>query len=132
MSLVVGKQSEIGIGQHALRIDINGSTTTAAGVSSGGLLALPSNMGVHNADQFSVIPELGMTLGYNLTCHLRATLGYTFIYWSSVSRPGDQIDLNVSPSQFPPPTASSEKPAFVQHTSDFWAQGVNVGLDYRF
>ncbi len=123
---------KLALGDTHSRIDINGSTTTAAGVFSGGLLALPSNMGAHNADQFSVIPELSMTLGYNLTCHLRATLGYTFIYWSNVSRPGDQIDLNVSPSQFPPPTASSEKPAFVQHTSDFWAQGVNVGLDYRF
>jgi len=30
------------------------------------------------------------------------------------------------------PIASGEKPEFVLHTSDFWAQGVNLGPDYRF
>ena len=59
-------------------------------------------------------------------------VGYSFIYWSNVSRPGDQIDLNVSPSQFPPYDETATMPAFVQHTTDFWAQGINVGLDYRF
>ena len=90
-------------------------------------------MGVHTADRFSVIPELGVTLGYDLTCRLRAMVGYTFIYWSNVSRPGDQIDLECQP--VPVPAAPSEpprSPAFVQHTSDFWAQGINIGLDYRF
>ena len=53
---------KLALGNTHSHIDINGSTTTAAGVSSGGLLALPSNMGVHNADQFSVIPELGMNV----------------------------------------------------------------------
>ncbi len=124
---------KLALGNTRSRIDIAGSTTTAAGTSPGGLLALPSNMGVHNADQFSVIPELGVTFGYDLTCHLRATAGYTFIYWSNVSRPGDQIDLNVSPAQFPGPgQTTATRPAFTQHTSDFWAQGFNVGLDYRF
>ena len=123
---------KLALGNTHSRIDINGSTTTAAGTFAGGLLALPSNMGVHTSDQFSMVPELGLTLGYDLTCHLRATVGYSFIYWSNVSRPGDQIDLNVSPSQFPPTTQTATMPAFVQHTTDFWAQGINVGLDYRF
>jgi hypothetical protein len=123
---------KLAMGSTHSRVAINGSTTTAAATYTGGLLALPSNMGIHTADRFSVIPELGAMLGYDLTSRLRATLGYTFIYWSNVSRPGDQIDLNVSPSQFPPPTGASTKPAFVQRTADFWAQGINVGLDYRF
>ena len=124
---------KLALGNTHSRVEINGSTTTAANTFSGGLLALPSNMGVHNADQFSAIPELGATFGYDLTCHLRATVGYTFIYWGNVSRPGDQIDLDVSPSQFPGPgQTTATKPAFTQHTSYFWAQGLNVGLDYRF
>jgi hypothetical protein len=124
---------KVALGSTYSRIDINGSTTTAAGSLPGGLLALPSNMGVHNSNQFAAIPELALTLGYDLTCHLRAVAGYTFMYWSPISRPGDQIDLNVSPSQFPGPGQTPAlKPQFVQHTADFWAQGVNVGLDYRF
>lgn len=123
---------KLALGNSHSRIDITGSTTTPTNVFSGGLLALPSNMGPHEANQFSIIPELGFTLGCDLTCNLRATLGYTFMYWSNVPRPGDQIDLNVSPSQFPPSTATVDRPAFVQHNSDFWAQGINLGLDYRF
>ena len=126
---------KLALGSTYSRIDINGSTTTATGTLPGGLLALPSNMNMspYTSNQFSMIPELGLTLGYDLTCHLRAMAGYTFMYWSPISRPGDQIDLNVSPSQFPGPgQTTASKPEFVQHTCDFWAQGINVGLDYRF
>jgi hypothetical protein len=118
---------KLALGSTHSSIDINGSTTTPTGTTPGGLLALPSNSGTHDANQFSVIPELGFTVGYDLTCNLRAMAGYTFMYWSNVSRPGDQIDLDVS---LPPQTAA--KPAFTQHNSDFWAQGLNLGLDYRF
>ena len=123
---------KLAFGNTHSRTAINGSTTIDAITYPGGLLALPSNMGVHSADQFSVIPELGVTFGYDLTCRLRATAGYSLIYWGNVSRPGNQIDLEVSPSQFPPTTQTADKPAFARHTSDFWAQGLHVGLDYRF
>ncbi len=123
---------KLALGDTHSQIDIEGSTSTGGATYPGGLLALPSNIGVHTADQFSIVPELGATFGYDLTCHLRAIIGYTLIYWSGVSRPGDQIDLDVSPSQFPPTTQTGAKPSFTQQTSDFWAQGINLGLDYRF
>ncbi len=79
------------------------------------------------------MPEIGLTLGYDLTPRLKATVGYTLLYWSDVARPGDQIDLNVDPAQLAGPhQTTGAKPAFVLHTSDFWAQGLNLGLDYRF
>lgn len=79
------------------------------------------------------MPELGITLGYDFTCRLRATFGYTFLYWSKVARPGEQIDTELNPSQFPPGTlVGAPHPQFVFHTSDFWAQGLNFGLEYRF
>jgi Putative beta barrel porin-7 (BBP7) len=118
---------KLALGNTHSSIDINGSTTTPTGTTPGGLLAQASNMGPHYSNQFSIIPELGFTVGYDLTCNLRAVAGYSIIYWSNVTRPGDQIDLVVS---LPPQT--SAKPAFTQHTSDFWAQGINIGLDYRF
>ena len=48
------------------------------------------------------MPELGVTLGYQLNPCWRATLGYTFIYWSRVARAGDQIDRDINPDLFPP------------------------------
>ena len=130
---------KIALGDTHSLIDINGSTVnTVPGSSpaaySGGMLALPSNMGIHSSDQLSVIPELGVTIGYDLTSKLRATVGYSFMYWSSVARPGDQIDSNLNPSQFPPPVSTTPyyRPELIVRTSDFWAQGLNVGLDYRF
>jgi hypothetical protein len=127
---------KLGIGSTHSEVVINGATSVTANgsstVSNGGLLALPSNIGTHDSNQFSVMPELGLTLTCDVSEHLRARVGYTLLYWSNVARPGDQIDLNVDTNQFPPPIATGEKPAFVLHTSDFWAQGVNVGLDYRF
>ncbi len=127
---------KMGIGDTQSQVQINGTTSVTANGSTttanGGLLALPSNIGTHDSNQFSVMPEIGLTLGCDVTEHLRARVGYTLLYWSNVARPGDQIDLNVDTNQFPPPVATGEKPQFVLHTSDFWAQGVNVGLDYRF
>jgi hypothetical protein len=106
---------------------------------SGGLLALPSNMGTHDADRLAVVPELSLNLGYDLTPRLRATFGYTFLYWSTVARPGDQIDTNLDIAQFPNPAnpagtqpTATQRPAFQLHTTDYWAQGVNLGLDFRF
>ena len=104
---------KLGIGQTHTQVLINGWTTviangTTAGYS-GGHLALPSNMGTHDSQQFSVMPEIGFTLGYDLTSRLKATAGYTLLYWSNVARPGDQIDLNVDPRQFPPPTTTASR-----------------------
>ena len=92
-------------------------------------------MGTHDSQQFSVMPEIGFTLGYDLTPRLKATAGYTLLYWSNVARPGDQIDLNVDSGQLPsgtPQPGPFSRPEFTLHTSDFWAQGLNLGLDYRF
>ncbi|MGA2254893.1 MAG: BBP7 family outer membrane beta-barrel protein [Thermoguttaceae bacterium] len=129
---------KIAVGQTHSRVTIDGATTTtipgqAATSLPGGFLALPSNMGVHDSDQFSVMPELGVTLGFDLSSQLRATIGYDLLYWNAVARPGDQIDLNIDPRQFPPPAiTNATRPEFILHTSDYWAQGLNLGLDLRF
>jgi hypothetical protein len=79
------------------------------------------------------MPELGIAVGYDITCRLRVTCGYTILYWSKVVRPGDQIDTQVNPSQFPPGTLTGAPyPQFTPRTTDFWAQGLNVGLELRF
>src|SRR5262245_37031796 len=84
---------------------INGVPTTA----SGGLLALNSNSGSQSGNAFSVLPEIGINLGYQLTPRLKAFVGYSFLYWSNVVRPGEQIDTNIDAARIPnflnPPVA---------------------------
>ncbi len=127
---------KIGLGRTNSRVIIDGRTTTTVpgqGSSTfvGDLLAQETNIGQYSKSQFAVVPELGVTLGYDLTCRLRATFGYTFLYWSQVARPANQLDTNAS--QLPPETPTgSHQPAFAFNMSDYWAQGMNFGLEYRF
>ncbi len=129
------------LGVNHETVGINGSTTLTSIVSTAtinsGLLALPSNIGRYHRDQFAVVPEAGLTLGYQVTKHLRATVGYTLLYSSNVVRPGDQIDRTLNLTQVPPiigrPTiVGPARPVFNFRDTDFWAQGVNVGLEFKF
>ncbi len=129
---------KLAVGQTHTRVTIAGNTTTsipgqATTTELGGLLALPSNIGAHDSDQFSVVPELGLTLGFDISAQLRGTIGYDLVYWNNVARPGDQIDLNIDPRQLPPAAiTNATRPEFLLRTSDYWAQGLNLGLDFRF
>ncbi len=76
---------------------------------------------------------MGTRIEYALNKQCRVMFGYTVIYWSSVARVTDSIDLLVDPSQIPPaanPSAAS--PRFAFHDTDFWAQGLNAGLHIDF
>lgn len=132
---VVGK---LALGSNHSQVAINGSTTVTVpdpdvATTPYGLLALPSNNGTHARDAFTVIPELGITLGYDLTSCLRVTAGYTLLYWSGVARPGEQIDLDVNLSQVAPNImVGPARPEFRWVGSDLWVQGLSAGLHYRF
>lgn len=112
-----------------------------------GLLVQPSNAGSRSRNEFSVVPEVGLNLGYQVTQHFKVFVGYDFLYWNNVVRPGDQIDpvLNVQAQRFnlgngqsipvPPITQRPGDPArpMIQfRDSDFWAQGINVGLQFTW
>lgn len=132
---VLGKAA---IGNVHNSVTISGSTATSVPngpttTNPGGLLAQATNIGAYESDDFSIVPEASINLGYNVTPRLRALVGYTFIYWTDVVRPGDQMDLGLNPSQFPPGTlVGAARPAFNMNESDFWAQGLNFGAEYRF
>jgi hypothetical protein len=138
----VETRAVLALGDNRTRVNVSGqatSTTPSAGGTSvvtttpAGLLAQPSNIGNHTADIFAIVPEFGASLGWDITCRLRATIGYSLIYWNKVMRPGDQIDLHINPSQIAPGgLVGVAAPRFPAVTSDFWAQGLNVGLAYRF
>lgn len=129
----------VGIGNTRQTVRINGSTAiTEGGVTSnhtGGLLAQQTNIGTYQKDSFGMIPELGATLGYQLTQNLRFTVGYSLIYWGSVVRPGDQIDRNVNPNLLPPTVSNTTthlSPKFAFRETDYWIQGLSLGGEYRW
>lgn len=135
--------SRLALGSTRQRVRIAGSTLRDDGqqtesLAQGGLLALPSNIGSYTRDQFSVMPELGVTCGYLVTDRLRFTVGYSFLYWSNVVRPGDQIDNVIDITQVPvfegvvDPTNPAVQPRFAFRETGLWAHGINLGADYRW
>jgi hypothetical protein len=135
----LGGTATIALGSTYERVDINGATAvTVPGFATvhraGGLLALSSNSGFQTRTVFGVVPEVRVHLAYQPTERLRLHVGYSFLYWSQVVRPGDQIDLTVNPALLPPPVAgaSPQRPSFTFHGTGFWAQGIDLGLEFRF
>jgi hypothetical protein len=78
--------------------------------SSGGLLAQPAR---YRRDYFTVVPEIDLRVGYQFTRYLRASIGYNFLFWSSVVRPGDQVPE-------------------IPKATTFWAQGLTCNLGFTF
>ena len=122
---VFGLTTKVALGTTSQLAEISGGTTinvpgSGSNTFNGGLLAQNSNIGHYNREVFSVVPEVGLKVGYQFNEHWRATLGYNFIYWSSVARAGEQIDTTVNRNQLPPPTGTGDRPAFTFHSTDFW------------
>jgi hypothetical protein len=102
-----------------------------------GLLALSSNSGTFTRNAFAVLPEVGVNIGFKIAERWTLFAGYTFVYWSDVARPGDQIDRNLNPNLIP--TSSTygvpggpARPAAGIHSTDFYAHGLNVGVTFRY
>lgn len=141
-TLTLDVQGKIAVGRMHQEVDINGvlhrlapdgSTTTFLG----GLYALRSNIGRHQRDELAFVPELNLNLGWQLTPRMRAYAGYSFLWISTVARAGEQIDPVVNTTQFPIRSGNGAlvgpaRPAFNFVSSDFWAQGLNFGLELRY
>lgn len=115
-------------------LNADGTTTsTVVSTSPGGVLAQPTNSGNRWSSVFAAVGEVGVAVDYGILPQLRCSVGYTCIWWSQVARAGEQVDATVNPTQFPPGTLSGPaQPAFQLQTTDFWAQGLTLGLEYVF
>jgi hypothetical protein len=124
-------------------VDIQGFSTQFGskalnGSFPGGFFAQPSNSGRFTSNQFTVVPSLEVKLSLFLRDCFRIFVGYDFMYWSQVVRPGSQIDHNINLSQsvilgntngvLTGP--ASPMPLF--NRTDFWAQGLSVGFELRY
>ena len=89
--------AKIAVGNMRQRVIVDGSNTTTTpgggtSVTSGGLLALPTNIGERERNRAAISPELNVNAIYEIDDAWRVFGGYSFIYWSSVVLAGNQID----------------------------------------
>ncbi len=125
-------KAKVALGNVSERVDIFGSTVTNGVAVPRGLLAEPSNIGSFQRNRFAVSPDIGANIGYQVTNHMRAFVGYDYLYLSNVVRAGDQVDFRVNPNQLRGMSAGPALPAVNFHSSDFWAQGVSFGLEFKY
>ncbi|MFN0018778.1 MAG: BBP7 family outer membrane beta-barrel protein [Pirellulaceae bacterium] len=130
--------TKVGIGSTRSVVQING-VAFQNGIQqtpAGSILAVSTNSGTHINNGFTMLPELGLNVGYQINPCWRFTTGYTVMYWCGVYRPGDQIDQHINPNLWPPlPTAANTAglwPQYPGRASDLWIQGVNFGLEARW
>jgi hypothetical protein len=132
---------KLAIGETHQTIDIQGASTQTGpggvnGTFPGGFFTQTSNMGRYSANQFAFVPSAEMKFSVLITSYLRAFVGYDFLYWSQVVRPGSQVDRNINLTQSAVFGSGAllgpAYPAPLFNRSDFWAQGLNVGLELRF
>lgn len=130
---------KLALGRTEQEVAIAGGTElTTVGIETpfeGGLLAQTTNIGRFSRKKTDVIPELGLSVGYLLSSNLRLNCGYRVIYWPKVARAGEHIDMTVNGSYIPDPTITPSgplRPQFAFQDSGFWAQGLSLGVDYRW
>jgi hypothetical protein len=135
-------RTDLAVGNAYELVNIGGVTTLVgtSGTSAtvpGGLLAVSSNSGRSSQNHFTFLPDAQIKLGCQLTCHVMVYVGYDFMYWYDVLRPGDQIDRTVNPGLVPSNVSFGTvtgpiRPVVPLERTDFWAQGVTFGLEVRF
>ena len=140
--LMIDFRCKVALGQMQQTADVNGATDVHNPDGSmtffrGGLYALRSNIGRRQRDELAFVPEVGLNVGVQLTRHLKLFVGYSFLWISTVVRAGEQIDPVINVSQFPirsgdGPLVGRARPAPKLHGTDFWAQGLNFGMELRY
>jgi Putative beta barrel porin-7 (BBP7) len=143
--IILNIANNVAIGSMDSSVNIIGVTTatTAAGANlagspaNGGLLAGITNIGRRTQANFSIVEQPTISLGYQITRGIAFTVGYDFLYTYNVARPGLQIDPGVNPNLTPSsPTfgvaGGPARPAPLYVLTDYYAQGVNFALTFRY
>jgi hypothetical protein len=148
---------KLGIGVQHQVVTINSSTTQTFVVNStngattttskqvqnyaAGVLFSPYDVGRHSRNQFGLIPELNLKLGYRLFDRLKITAGYDFLMMANVLRASNQTQLIPYTSQSnysglavqqQSSSQSIQIPAFTFDNSNLIINGLNVGMQLDF
>jgi hypothetical protein len=131
--------AKLGLGVSAESVSIdgqmfqNGSGVPSPGTFPGGLFTQPTNIGQQTHGEFAVVPQLRLNVEYALTPHLHFFAGYDCLYWSSVVRPGNQIDRQVNQTQQGGgDLVGPARPMPLFNASSLWVQGMTFGITVRY
>jgi hypothetical protein len=142
-NMILGCQIKVAAGatRQNIRID-GGSTLTAAGTGAvtslpGGILALPTNIGTVVVNEFTVVPQLQFSVGYQCMEHLRLWASYECLLWTNTARPGDQIDPNVNVTQMPTSAnfatfTGPVRPVVPLEQESLFLQGLSFGMELKY
>jgi hypothetical protein len=126
-------RGKLALGGNHQEIDIDGYTLqTGQEPRPGGLLTQRTNIGHYRSDVFSIVSEAGMNVGYQVTCKTRVFVGYQVLYWTNVARADQQIDRVVNRQLTTGGTGEGTRPRFPFRDRDFWAHGLNAGVEVKY
>jgi len=132
--------TKLGVGRLSRDVKISGGQVievpgSAPVLQAGNLFALPTNFGNHHTDDWTLLPELGVTLGWRASQNLRVTVGYSVLWLERIARAADQIDFTVNPTRLPGASATPtgpERPTFLFTRNDAWLQSLSVGAEITY
>ena len=108
-----------------------GSRTTL-----GGLLTGPDDLETKHRTRVSVVPEVNLKLGYELTSWWRVYFGYDGLYMQHFARPGQQVSFTNTQTTLQVANSNTSiairQPIISAHDQDTWVQGINFGWELRY
>lgn len=138
--------AKIGLGVMHQRLQVNGISRLlqlppggfpVVSTATGGLYASPATIGRYNNDEFAVLPEGQVNLGYAWSSWFSTYVGYSFLYTNRVARASEQYSPVVNPATVPASPSfglggaiATPNPLFTQN--EYWLQGVSFGFTIRY
>lgn len=131
---------KLAVGRMNRGVDISGGQSVlvpgAAAINqAGGVAALISNIGIFPTREWTVLPEIGATLGWQARSNLRLRLGYSALFLNDIARADDHLDLVLNPNLFPPaainPTAT-DRPFFNPNRAALTIHSISIGAEFTY
>ncbi|MBL8799824.1 MAG: BBP7 family outer membrane beta-barrel protein [Planctomycetia bacterium] len=133
---------KLGLGATCQEVQLRGETELTGpagriGIVPEGLYVVGANNGTASRTRLSVISEVGLRCGVELTEGLTVHVGGMLLFWSDIARPGEQFNRNLNPQLVPSNVAfgtvtGPAEPARRFESSNFWAGGMNLGVTLRY
>ncbi len=142
--------AQLAVGPNHETVSVAGQST--ARTPDGATQSLPSglyadtgtNTGRSTTNWFALSPEVDVRCGYHFTESIFAFVGYNFLYLNNVARPGTEVNENVNLAFVPtslsyrsfPAAVPAQVPLFqpapLSKREDFWAQGLQFGVEFKY
>jgi hypothetical protein len=126
--VIADLEAKCGLGWNYNNIFILGSGVNPVAIVGGGnVLTNSNNIGYYESNSFGVMPEVNGNISYQLTEHILIRGGYSFLLWTNVVRPGNQIG----------PIGVNGAVAALPGTAPFalstlFLHGMNFGAEWKF